>query len=90
MGSSQVVASRGYSMDAVRRLLIAVAFLVVGHRLQSLQASIVATCGLRSCSLWAPEHRLSSCAVQASLLLDMWNLPGPGIEPDSLTLAGRF
>ena len=90
VGFSQVLASRGYSLDAVHGLLTAVAFLVVGHRLQSLQASVVAMCGLSSCSSRAPEHRLSSCGIQASLLLDMWNLPKPGVQPGSLTLAGRF
>ena len=39
---------------------------------------------------WALEHSLSSCGTQAYLLLSMWNLLGPGIEPMSPTLAGRF
>ena len=34
--------------------------------------------------------RLSSCGVWASLLCSMWDLPGPGIEPVSPELAGRF
>ena len=34
------------------------------------------------------EHRLISCGTQAQLFSDMWNLPGPGIEPVSLALAG--
>ena len=28
--------------------------------------------------------------TQAQLLLDMWSVPGPGIEPVSPALAGRF
>ena len=33
---------------------------------------------------------LSSCGVQPGLLCGMWDLPGPGIEPASPALAGRF
>ena len=33
---------------------------------------------------------LSSCGARTSLLRVMWNLPKPGIEPMSPTLAGRF
>ena len=32
----------------------------------------------------------SSCGAQALLVQGMWNLPGPGIEPVSPALAGRF
>ena len=66
---SLVVASGGYSLLLVHRLLIAVASLIVGvgswHT------------GFGSCGAWAylPHH--------------MWNLPGPGIKPMSLALAGR-
>ena len=43
----------------------------------------------------AAEHRLqtrrlSSCGSQAQLLRGMWDLPGPGLEPMSPTLAGGF
>ena len=34
--------------------------------------------------------RLSSCGTRAQLLHGMWDLPGPGIEPMSPALAGRF
>ena len=34
--------------------------------------------------------RLSSCGSQAQPLCGMWNLPGPGLEPVSPALAGRF
>ena len=33
---------------------------------------------------------LSSCGALAQLLRNMWELPGPGIEPVSPVLAGRF
>ena len=35
-------------------------------------------------------HRLSSCGSRAQLLCSMWDLPGPGLEPASPALAGRF
>ena len=42
-------------------------------------------------SLRAPEHTdFSSCGTQAQLLLSMWNLPGPSIEPVSSASAGGF
>ena len=44
---------------------------------------------LSSCSLRAPKRGLSSCGIQALLLLGMWNLPGPGIEPVSPALEAR-
>ena len=55
-------------------------------------------CGGLSCGAQAPAtrssgvaaHRLSSCGAQAQLLLGRWNLLGPGIQPESLALAGRF
>ena len=45
---------------------------------------------LSSCGSWAPEHRLGSCGAQASLPCIMWDHPGPGIEPMSPALQGRF
>ena len=35
-------------------------------------------------------RRLSSCGSRAQLLLGMWDLPRPGLEPASPALAGRF
>ena len=35
-------------------------------------------------------RRLSSRGSRAQLLRDMWDLPGPGLEPVSPALAGRF
>ena len=71
-------------------LLVVAASLVVGHRLWSLPASVVAVCGLSSCASWALEHRINSCGTRASLLRGMWNLPRPGIKPMSPTVAGEF
>ena len=53
-------------------------------------ASVVAAPGLSSCCSWAPGHRLTSCGTWVQLLCGMWGLPGSGIEPASLALAGRF
>ena len=46
--------------------------------------------GSRCTDSWAVEHGLSSCGAQAQLLQGIWNFPGPGIEPLSPALAGRF
>ena len=35
-------------------------------------------------------RRLSNCGSWAHLLRGMWDLPGPGLEPVSPALAGRF
>ena len=60
---SLVAASRGYSLVVVCGLLIVVASVVAEQRLYSAQASVVAACGLSSCSSWALEHRLSNCGA---------------------------
>ena len=52
-GFSLVVVSRGYTLVAVSRLLIAVASLVAEHELSGTWASVLAAHGLR-----ALEHRL--------------------------------
>ena len=46
--------------------------------------------GFGSCSSQALEHKLNTCGSWADLLLGMWDLPRPGIEPVSPALAGRF
>ena len=51
------------------QVLIAGASLVVEDRLQGMPASVVGTHGLRSCSSWALEHRLSTCGAQALVAL---------------------
>ena len=56
-GLSLVAARRGYSLVAVRRLLVALASLVVQHRLKGMRASVIMEQTL--------EHRLSSCGTLA-------------------------
>ena len=46
--------------------------------------------GFSSCSSRALGYRLNSYGVAVLLLCGMWDLPGPGIELMSPTLAGRF
>ena len=46
--------------------------------------------GFSCCRAWTPELGLSSCGVWSYLLRGMWDLSGPGIEPVSLVLQGRF
>ena len=53
-------------------------------------ASVVVAHGLSSCDSRALGLRLISCGARASLLSSMRDLPGPGIEPVSLALQGRF
>ena len=88
-GLSLVVASGGYS------LLWCACFsfqwlLLLQTQALGARASVVASCRLSSCGSWALERRLSSCGAQALLLCDMWDLPGPGIEPVSPALASGF
>ena len=45
--------------------------------------------GFSSCSSWALQYKLNSCGTCAQLLLSMWDLPGPGIEPGSPALVER-
>ena len=54
------------------------------------QASVVVARGLSSCGSQALEHSLSSCGARVQLLHGIWDLPGPGLEPVSPALAGRF
>ena len=58
--------------------------------LQSVQASVAAACGLRSCGSPALELGLRSCGARVLLPLGMWNLPEPGNEPISSALARRI
>ena len=62
LGLSLAVASGGYSVVAVLRLLIAVASLVawaLGHT------------GFSSCDTWALEHKLKNCGACAGRLQSM-------------------
>ena len=64
-GFSLVVASGGYPLVAVLRLLIAVAFLVVEHRLQGLQVSVVVAhrlCCSAACEIFR-DHGSNPCPL---------------------------
>lgn len=47
------------------RLLFVVASLVAEHRPQRVQVSVFVARGLRTCSRWTPEQRLSSSGTRA-------------------------
>ena len=52
VGFSLVVASRSYTLVAVRGLLVAVASLVAEHRVCGIWASVVVARGLSGCGAW--------------------------------------
>ena len=54
------------------------------------RAQAVGHVGFSSRSSRAPEHRVNSCGVWASLLCSTWDLPASGIEDTSPALAGGF
>ena len=62
----------------------------VGFSGCGVRASVVVVHGLSSYGSQTLERRLSSCGAGAQLLRGMWDLPGQGLEPVSLALAGRF
>ena len=76
------VAARRLSPVAVHRLLVAAAPLVAERGSRRM--------GFSDCSSWALGPWLHSCSAQASLLPGTWDPPGPGIEPMSPVLAGKF
>ena len=76
-GFSPVVASEGYSLVAVSRLLIVPPSLIAELGLQGTQASVVEARGLSVCSSQALEHSLNSCGTLGQLLRGMWDLPEP-------------
>ena len=98
---SLVVASRGHSLVTVQGLFIVVASRCRGQALQCVgfiscaaRASEVMVCGLRSCSFWAPEHKLNSCGHRLSwsvargiLLTQGWNPCLLNGQVDSLPLS---
>ena len=70
-GLSLVVASGDYSLVAVRRLLIAVAYLVAEHRLQGVQASVVVVHGLAcpmACGIFPGQDRTHTPALAGRFL----------------------
>ena len=76
-GFSPVVASEGYSLVAVSRLLIVLPSHIAELGLQGTQASVVEARGLSVCSSQALEHSLNSCGTLGQLLRGMWDLPEP-------------
>ena len=54
------------------------------------RASVVVAHNFSSCGSRALECRLNSCGTWAQLVRGMWDLPGPGLQPVSPALAGRF
>ena len=88
-GLSLVVASGGYSCCCAQASHCG-GFSCCGARALGTRASVVVAHGLSSCGSRALERRLSSCGAWAQLLRGMWDLPGPGLEPVSPALAGRF
>ena len=71
-GLCLAVENRGCPPAAGHGLLIAVASLVVEHRLWPV--------GFSRCGSRALECGLSSCGAWTQLLHSMWNLPRPGIN----------
>ena len=73
-------------------------FSCCGARALGMRASVVVArgrpqlwlAGIRSCGSRALERRLSSCGARASLLRDIWELPGPGLEPLSPAIGRRI
>ena len=53
-------------------------------------SSVAAIHWLSSCRSQALKHRLRSHGTWSQLLLDVWNLPRPGIEPMFLAFADGF
>ena len=69
-GCSRVMASKVYSLNAVRGPFVVAASFLVEHRIQ--------VCALSGCGSWTLEHRLSNW-VTCLVALPLWDLPRPGI-----------
>ena len=81
-GFSLVVASGGYSL--LRCAGFSLRWLLLLWSMGSKQV------GFSSCGSWSLERRLSSNGTRAQLFCDMWDPPGPGLEPVSPALTRRF
>ena len=81
-GLSLIAASGGYS--SLRWAGFSLRWLLL------LQSTGSRHAGFSSCGSQALERRLSSCGTRALLLRDMWDPPGPGLEPVPPALAGGF
>ena len=75
---------QGLLFVAVRKLLFSLRWLLL------LRSTGFRRAGFSSCGTRALERRLSSCGARAWLLRGMWDLPRPGLEPVSPSLAGGF
>ena len=64
--------------------------LLIARVLSGCRAWALEHMGFYSCRSQALKHRLSSCGARAALLHSVWRPPGPGVEPMSPALAGRF
>ena len=77
-GLSLTVVNGSYSQVVVHGLLIEVASLVAEHRLESMQASVVADLGLQSTDSVVVVHRLScSVAVGSNQIRDQTRVSLP-------------
>ena len=63
---------------------------LLSPRLLWLQGTGSGVPGLSSCSSQALGHRINNCGPWVWLFYSVWDLPRPGIELMSPTLAGRF
>ena len=88
-GLSLVVASRA-ALPCSTQASHCSGFSCCGALALGVWALVVVARRLSSCGLRALERRRSSCGARASLLCGMWDLPGPGLEPVSPALVGRF
>ena len=88
-GFSLAVASRGCPPLVVCRLPSAVASLSEEQGLQGAWVSIVWPWA-HSFGSWTLVDKISHCGAWASSLHGTWDLPRPGIELLSPTLAGEF
>ena len=87
--SSLAVASRGSSLVTAHRPLIVVTSLDAERRLYACRLQWLQPVG----SIVAAPRFESTGSIYGSralLLHGVWDLPGPGIEPMSSALAGRF
>ena len=85
-----LVAANGATLGCSMRAFHCSGFSCFGSQALGLKTSVVAACVFSSYGSRALECWLNSCGTRASLPHNMWDLPGPGIKPVSLTLLGGF
>ena len=87
-GLSLVVASGSYS--SLRYTGFSLQWLLLLQSMGS-RCVVFSSCGMWAQQLWCMGSRMQSQQLwHAGLLVDLWYLPGPGIEPMSPALAGGF